>query len=397
MASTFSRTMRSLDDRRPRPLRLVCALVVLGAWAVWMGGARVNVYATTTQARLEVRHLPSRVSAPEGGRITALQVELGRSVTEGEVLVVLDTAVERRRLDEELARVANLEPKVEALRVQVTAANEVRRMRWRLNGLSTERAKLLRLEAETARARQEQLGVMNKNLSDNELLSRSDKVKADGELADSRLKVDSATLEISRLGATQQYDDKQELARIAELARQLAELGAERNASLAAVETVRAQIERRQVRAAATGKLGNIAALQIGDVLKAGDVIATVIPSDDVHVVAEFPPSDVGRVLPGQRARVRLAGFSWAQYGMLDAVVTDVASEPRDGTVRAELVIEGGAVPVVPIQHGLPGSVDVEVDRASPWTLLLRTLGSSVTPSPKVPSPTTPLARAGNP
>jgi multidrug resistance efflux pump len=397
MPSDFSRTMRSLDERRPRPLRLVSALVLLGAWAAWMGGARVNVYATTTQARLEVRHLPSRVSAPEGGRITALRVELGRAVTEGEVLVELDASVERRRLDEELARVASLEPKVEAVRAQITAADEVRRTRWRLNGLSTDRATLQRHEAETVSARQEQLGVMNKSLSDNELLSRSDKIKADGELLDSRLKVDSATLEISRLGATQQYDDKQELARIADLGRLLADLGAERTASLAAAETARAQIERRQVRAAATGKLGNIAALQIGDVLKAGDVIATVIPSDDVHVVAEFPPSDVGRVLPGQRARVRLAGFSWAQYGMLDAVVTDVASEPRDGTVRAELVIEADAAPVVPIQHGLPGSVDVEVERASPWTLVLRTVGSSVTRPPKVPASTNPVARAGNP
>ena len=139
------------------------------------------------------------------------------------------------------------------------------------------------------------------------------------------------------------------------------------------------------MRAPASGKLGNIAALQVGDVLKVGDVVATVIPSDDVHIVAEFAPSDaLGRVLPGQDAWVRLAGFSWTQFGMLHAVVTHVASEPRDGTARVELLIAEESAPAIPIQHGLPGAVDVEVERVAPWVLLVRSMGAFVS---RVPVP----------
>ena len=147
-----------------------------------------------------------------------------------------------------------------------------------------------------------------------------------------------------------------------------------------------AQIERRKVRAPATGKLGNVTPLQIGDVLKASDVIAIVVPPQEVHVVAELAPSEaVGRVLPGQRARVRLDGFAWTQFGMLDATVHHVASEPHDGTVRVELVL-GGDLRRIPVQHGLPGAVDIQVESVSPWTLLLRSTGSIVTPAP-APAP----------
>lgn len=386
MASSFSRTMRSLDDRGPHPLRLVAALVVLGAWATWMGCARIDVRASTSQARLEVRRLPSRVSSPESGRITALNVALGRQVTEGEVLVYLDTTVEQRHLDEEIARAASLEPRLDALRHQINVANEVRRARWRLNGVAADRAKLQLDEAQAARDRQEELGVMTKNLSDNQLLSRSDKVKADGELADSRLKVQGAAVEIARLGASQHYEDRLEITRTAELERQLSDLEAEHQASLAAAETARAQIDRRRIRAAIAGKLGGISALQIGDVLSAGDVIATVIPESDIHVVAELAPSGaVGRVLPGQSARVRLNGFSWTEYGMLDAAVVDVANEPSGGTVRVELVIRADDAVRAPIQHGLPASVDICVEQASPFALLMRGIGAAVAP-PSLPT-----------
>ena len=69
---------------------------------------------------------------------------------------------------------------------------------------------------------------------------------------------------------------------------------------------------------------------------------------------------------------------------MLHAVVTHVASEPRDGTARVELLIAGENTPTIPIQHGLPGAIDVEVERVAPWVLLVRSMGAFVT---RVPVP----------
>ncbi len=371
--------MRSLESRSIRPLWLMGALAMLAGWTWWMVCAKVSVYASTTQARLEVNRMANRVAAQESGRIVTLRVQLGRAVTEGEVLLELDATVEQQRLEEGIAHLASLEPRMDALRRQIAAETEVRASRAHLNALATQRGAVTLEQAQAAATHEEELGAISDRLSENELLSRADKVKADSEVVDSRLKVKGAELEVVQLGATRQYDDKAALARIAELERQLADLGGEEQATRAAVETGRAQLERRKVCAPAAGKLGNIAPLQIGDVLKVGDVIATVIPSDDIHMVAEFAPSDaVGRVLPNQQAWVRLNGFSWTQFGMLEAVVTHVASEPRDGTVRVELLVSAGNARAIPIQHGLPGSVDVEVEQVSPWRMLVRSVGSVV-------------------
>src|SRR5689334_11368139 len=121
MASAFSRTMRSLESQGTRSTSFVVSLVVLSGWLVWMLVARVTVYASTSQARIEVSRIPNRVAAQESGRVVGLHVELGRVVSEGEVLVELDSVVEQRHLDEQLAHDAGLQPKIDAVRHQLAA------------------------------------------------------------------------------------------------------------------------------------------------------------------------------------------------------------------------------------------------------------------------------------
>ncbi len=396
MASSFSRTLRSLDERRPGRLGLAATLVVLAAWGAWMHLGRIEIYASTTQARLEVVGLPHRVATREAGRIVTVRTELGREVTLGDALVVLDTSVEEQQLEEARVRVTGLDERAKALRRQIVALEEARASHLGANASAVARARVEVAQAEAVAVRDERLGVIAGRLGAEQLLSGTDRLKAESDVVDSRLKVEQARAERLRQSAALRYDDRQEASRMTELAQRVVDLEADRRASLVQIETARAQIERRTVRAPAAGRLGNITALQVGDVLKAGDVIATVVPGEAIHVVAELPPAEaIGRVLPGQRARVRVAGFSWTQYGMLEAVVQQVASEPHDGTARVELelALTPGAANRIPIQHGLPSSVDIEVERVSPWTLLVRSAGSAVSP-PAAPAPASRVAVA---
>jgi membrane fusion protein (multidrug efflux system) len=383
MASSFSRTLRALDEHRPSRLGLAATLVVLGLWGAWMRYGRIEVYASTTQARLEVVGLPHRVATREAGRIVQLRTELGREVTLGEPLAVLDTSVEEQQLEEARVRVAGLGERAKALRQQIVALEEARASHLGANASAVARARVEEAQAEAVAVRDEKLGAIAGRLGDEQLMSGTDRLKAESDVVDSRLKVKQARAERVRQNAALRYDDRQEAAKMTELVQRVVDLEADRSSSLVQIETARAQIERRTIRAPATGRLGNITALQVGDVVKAGDVIATVVPGEEIHVVAELPPSDaIGRVLPGQRARVRVAGFAWTQYGMLDAVVKQVASEPHDGTARVELVILEAPARRIPVQHGLPSSVDIEIERVSPWTLLVRSAGSVMTPPP---------------
>jgi membrane fusion protein (multidrug efflux system) len=393
MATQFTRTLRSLDKRGGRSRRLAAILAMLGLWGGYMGFGSVTVYASSPTARLEVSGLSRRVSAPGGGRIVKLDVALGQRVEEGDVLVELDASMEKKQLEESEARIGGATVKRDALRAQIAAARSARESHVRLSTAAIERAKVDLASAEEALVREQKAGAIAQRLAEESLLSAQDRLKAEGALADARAKVATTRSEIARLEASRDFDDRQEGSRIADVGQKLAELEAEHASVLAQIATAKEAIEQKRVRAPATGRLGEVSRLQVGDVLKASDVIATIVPSQEIRVVAELPPADaVGRVVPGQHARVRLDGFAWTQYGMLDATVTSVASEPHDGTIRVELALEGN-LGAIPVQHGLPGSVDIEVEHVSPMTLLLRTTGTLVAPRGTTPAP----APAGSP
>jgi hypothetical protein len=81
----------------------------------------------------------------------------------------------------------------------------------------------------------------------------------------------------------------------------------------------------------------------------------------------------IGLVRTGQKGWLRLDGFPWTEYGSVLATVTNVGDEVRDGRVRVELSPQTN--PHVKLQHGLPGTLEVEVDRITPAAFLLRKAG----------------------
>jgi membrane fusion protein (multidrug efflux system) len=120
-------------------------------------------------------------------------------------------------------------------------------------------------------------------------------------------------------------------------------------------------------------------------VVEPGDVIASIVPRDPLRVIAELSPARaLGRVAPGQSARVRLDGFSWLQYGTLEATVEHIALEPIAGSIRVELALARPGAVRVPLQHGLTGSVDIRTGKAAPWQLLARSIGAALMPEREI-------------
>ena len=75
---------------------------------------------------------------------------------------------------------------------------------------------------------------------------------------------------------------------------------------------------------------------------------------------------------------MRLTGFPWTQYGTLPGTVAQVGGEIRDGRVRVEFLLTDHPTVPISLEHGLPGTLEVEVDRVSPATLVLRSAGQLV-------------------
>jgi multidrug resistance efflux pump len=253
-----------------------------------------------------------------------------------------------------------------------------------VNSIERKRARIAAREAQQAAEHQRLLAEVARKLRERKILSSVEAEEAQRKLAERSLRAQNAEEEIRRVGADRYYDEDVVLARIAELQSRQVELEALTQTARRRLEANAAEIERCTVRASTRGKIGSAAAIRVGDVLGQGDSIATVIPAEDVHIAGEFLPSDaVGRIVPGQAAVVRLSGFSWMDHGTLRATVSRVASEPGpDGRVHVELKLSTQRRTSVPLQHGLPGSVEIQVETVTPWTLLARILGASLTQGP---------------
>jgi membrane fusion protein (multidrug efflux system) len=105
----------------------------------------------------------------------------------------------------------------------------------------------------------------------------------------------------------------------------------------------------------------------------------------------------VGRLKPGQKARVRLDAFPWTQYGSISGHVDRIASEPREGLVRVEVVLDEASSRRIPYEHGLNGSIEVAVEQATPFTLMLRAIGKAAGSAPSALGETTQARAQGSP
>jgi membrane fusion protein (multidrug efflux system) len=84
-------------------------------------------------------------------------------------------------------------------------------------------------------------------------------------------------------------------------------------------------------------------------------------------------------VQPGSARALRLHGFPWTKYGSIPATVDRVGNEPKDGQIRVELELHPERGSRIPLQHGLPGTAEVEVERVSPASLVLDAAGRFLT------------------
>jgi membrane fusion protein, adhesin transport system len=155
----------------------------------------------------------------------------------------------------------------------------------------------------------------------------------------------------------------------------LRRLEAEAGGVEASVDRSARQLDRHAISAPVDGELADLAPLGPGDVVEVGQVLGHVVPDGEIEVAARYAPGPaLGRLEVGQRARLRLEGFPWTEHGSLEATVAQVSSELREGQIEVRLRLDHPPEGL-PLQHGLPGTVEVAVEGASPARLALRAAG----------------------
>jgi len=350
MATPFSLTTRALDadhGHRAWAVWLLCGLL-MGAWLVWFLCAEVAVREVSRQARIEVMRSAHPMASAVAGSVLANHMVLGQTVHRGDVLLVLDASAETLQLQEAQARMAALQPRMQSLQKEMDALALAQRDDHQGAQAQDQAAEARLSEAATRRASSD--------------ASRMSAVR------------DAVSAERRRLRSEAASRRHEQSAHLEALQRELLTLQGEAMTLTATQARLQRDIALRTVRAPVDGVVGDLSPLPPGSYVAEGRAVATIVPPGQLRIVGQFPPSAaLGRVREGQSASMRLDGFAWTQFGDAPATVVSVGKEIHDGLVRVELS-PAKADTRLPLQHGLPGTVDIVIERCSPATLLLRTV-----------------------
>jgi membrane fusion protein (multidrug efflux system) len=351
-------------------LTLLCAAAIFAVGVAWAFVARVTVYEVTDSARIESAPGAHSVQAQVAGRIVRTRLALGDELQVGDVLVELDAAREALELEEEQAKLAGLIDELAALgEERASTERSLAALRAELP-LAVREAELdqrgLEASAELAEGEDARLA----------LLARSGvSTERDAALARADARQRRAVADASQVGARKLEAQRdrllgERLSEVAGLKRVATQLEREIATSRAHIHVLERIIRLRTIRASASGRLAHTYDVQVGTVLEEGSPVALIVPPGSLRVVASFPAATaLGRLRPGQRAWLRLAGFPWTEYGKPQARVEQVGNESPDSKVRVELSLDSRPAH---LSHGLPASVEVEVEQLTPAALLAR-------------------------
>jgi len=102
--------------------------------------------------------------------------------------------------------------------------------------------------------------------------------------------------------------------------------------------------ERFLVASPVEGKLTYTTIWSVNQEVKAGELIATIIPIKESAIIAKavIPPSGFGKVEVGQRVNLKLNGFPYMEFGMLKGYIKAISLVPDAKGYVAEIELSGG-------------------------------------------------------
>lgn len=378
MSVPFARTLRAVDTSgRGRVAGALVGLLLAGLWFGWVALARVTLYEQSTAARLEAAGGTRRLATEVPGRIATVEVAVGDVVEAGQVLVRLDDAEATLRLDRAQESVAAVEAQQEAARLAVDAARRA----------ASERGSVSAVALQEAEARVREARVLGELAA--RRASRSAQLVAGGAVSTAAVEEDRTTAEAraaaaasaesaqARTALEQRVEASEQRARLATMERELAALADEQVRAASAVAVLELELDRHVLRSPVAGRVLRLEDIAPGELVTRGQELVEVVPGTELFVRATFAPGQaIGRIRPGQPARVRLEGFPWTAFGELHAEVDRVSgTSPATGAVEVQLALTGNDASPIPLEHGLIGDVEVAVETVSPAQLALRAAG----------------------
>jgi membrane fusion protein (multidrug efflux system) len=318
-----------------KPVAVVAALIcAVGGWAAYSWATDWRWVESTDDAYVEGEITP--IAPRVSGHVVELHAEDNRPLDAGALLVRIDDRDYRARVE---AAAADLAARRGAL-VEIDHRIAVQETQISQSGASVAAA---RAELERARADHDR----TTRLVRDDFVSRQrfDSTRADAAKAEASLAGSGAQAQGAR--------------------RQLSVLLSERAVAIAQIEAAKAALDLAQVdldstviRAPVRGVVGN-RAVREGAYVRPGQALLSLVPLESVWIDANFKETQLGRIRPGQRARIHVDAFPDAD---VDGVVDSFA--PASGARFSLLPAENATGNFTKVVQRVPVRIRLPADNA---------------------------------
>lgn len=350
---------------------LFLGLLSFGVWAAFFEidqGVR-------TQGQMISSGRTQIIQAADGGVLFKLAVIEGQQVKAGQLLAVLEKSRAEAGFEESRAKAAAL--RIALVRAQAETRLETPNFRAR-NGDADEN--FIRAQQRLFQQRRHSLDQEVAALSEGLSMARAElrmnlKLFDDGDV--SQLDIFRARRQVNEIenrvaGARNKYrqDSSAEVAKLEE-----------------EISSVNSRLEERQsvldhtdLTAPVDGIVKLLRVSTIGGVLRAGDELMQIAPTDDALIIeAKVAPVDVGLLRTGLPASVKIDAFDYSVYGSLNGKLTyispDTLSEPgpngqpqtfyRVHVALAKVQAQNPKARSILVMPGMPVTVDIRVGSRS--------------------------------
>jgi HlyD family secretion protein len=120
----------------------------------------------------------------------------------------------------------------------------------------------------------------------------------------------------------------------------------------------------------------------INQVIKAGEILATVIPDDPSRIIARanVPVSGLGKVKTGQEVNIKLSGYPYMESGVLKGRISTLSLVPAGDYYIAEIDLVNGLISTYGINLGfineMTGTADIITENSRLIFRLIKPLRS---------------------
>jgi adhesin transport system membrane fusion protein len=316
-------------DLKRRANRIIWTLVmVLLALAVWAYMALLDEVAVG-EGRVTPTSQSQVIQVVDGGVLASLSVREGQQVEQGQILAVLDPERSRSQYEKRASEVTALKAAAARLLAEINHQDVIVFPQDVLSDYA-----LIQREMDVRKARKFKLENELRNIGASQHLAQQELRLLEPLLAR------GATTEVEILRLRQKISEQSgQMQKLRDefdtkAKEEYAKVSAEIEANVKGIVELENRVSSTIITSPVRGVVKQVDVNTLGGVIKAGDKLMEIIPSDDqLRIEAKINPRDIAFIHPGQEAIVKISAYDSSIYGFLRGKVVFIAPD----TIRDEV------------------------------------------------------------